>query len=116
MADNTPRFGRRKVPGMLADWNALRSACRAEGTEAIQTALDRIEEHIDAAYQWTTERETAAERIAELELLLARNLVMDMGSGEEGADALGGIGQVIAMVTAYREANPLPEGELDDVF
>ncbi|NPD15785.1 hypothetical protein HOY34_11285 [Xinfangfangia sp. D13-10-4-6] len=51
----------------------------------------------------------AADRIKTLELLLARNLVIDRGSAEEGADALGGIGPAIEMVETYREANPLPE-------
>jgi hypothetical protein len=52
-------------------------------------------------------------RIAELETLLARNLVFDHGSAEEAADALGGLGRVFDLVTAYREANPLPEHESD---
>lgn len=45
------RFGNRRVPRMLADINALRQAIRAEGTPAIQDAWDRVEPHIDYAYQ-----------------------------------------------------------------
>ncbi|NPD15293.1 hypothetical protein HOY34_08785 [Xinfangfangia sp. D13-10-4-6] len=50
----------------------------------------------------------AADRIRALELLLARNLVMDRGSAEEGANARGGIGRVIELVEEHREVNPLP--------
>lgn len=39
-----------------------------------------------------------------LRLLLARNLVMEFGSAEEGADELGGIGAAIAMVEDYHAA------------
>lgn len=48
-------------------------------------------------------------RIAELETLLARSLVFDHHSAEDGLDALGGWHRMIDLVTAYREANPLPE-------
>lgn len=44
------RYGRRCVVAMYAEINALRRAIRAEGTEAIQTAWDAVEEHIDFAY------------------------------------------------------------------
>lgn len=47
-------------------------------------------------------------RIAELETLLARNLVFDYGSAEDGLDALGGWNRMCDLVTAYREENPLP--------
>lgn len=40
----------------------------------------------------------------ELRILLARVLVMDFGSAEDGADALGGIGDVIGMVEEYHAA------------
>lgn len=55
----TVRYGRRKAPAIIAQFNALRQAIRAEGTPGIQSALDAVEEHIDAAYQWTAERQTA---------------------------------------------------------
>lgn len=47
-------------------------------------------------------------RIAELETLLARRLVFDHGAAEDGLDALGGWNRMCDLVTAYREANPLP--------
>lgn len=53
---SAPRFGRRKVPGMYAQINDLRRSIRQEGTPSIQAAWDAVEEHIDAAYQWTAER------------------------------------------------------------
>lgn len=46
----TEKYGNRNVPKMLAQINILRAAIRAEGTEAIQTAWDAVEEHIDYAY------------------------------------------------------------------
>lgn len=52
--------------------------------------------------------ETDNARIAELETLLARNLVFDHGAAEDGLDALGGWNRICDLVTAYREANPLP--------
>lgn len=58
---------------------------------------------------------TAQARITELETLLARNLVMDRGSAEDGADALGGIGAAMDLVAAYHDANPR-EKEFGDVF
>jgi|GEM_PF-6565008 len=45
-------------------------------------------------------------RISELETLLARNLVFDHGSAEEGVEALGGWANMVARVEAYREENP----------
>ena len=50
------RYGRRKVAGMLSNWNSLREAVQREGTPDIQAAFDRVEEHQDAAYGWTAER------------------------------------------------------------
>jgi hypothetical protein len=47
-------------------------------------------------------------RIAELETLLARQLVSDHHAAEDGLDALGGWNRMCDLVTAYREANPLP--------
>ena len=44
------RFGIRRVDRMYADINKLRRAIRAEGTDAIQDAWDRVEECIDYAY------------------------------------------------------------------
>ena len=45
------RFGKRRVDRMYADMNKLRAAIRAEGTDAIQDAWDRVEECIDFAYR-----------------------------------------------------------------
>jgi hypothetical protein len=51
MMDNAPaRYGNRKVPKMYAEFNTLRAAIRAEGTPAIQAALDDCEEWIDFAF------------------------------------------------------------------
>lgn len=47
----SPRYGRRDVPKMIAQIDALRKAIRAEGTPAIQDAWDAVEEHIDYAYR-----------------------------------------------------------------
>ena len=44
------KYGRRNVPKMLAEWNALRAACRGHGTPDIQDALDQCEEWIDFAF------------------------------------------------------------------
>lgn len=52
-------------------------------------------------------------RIAELETLLARQLVFDHGAAEDGLDALGGWNSMIDLVIAYREANPLPAHDLE---
>lgn len=45
------RYGRRNIPKMYGEINVLRAAIRAEGTPAIQTAWDAVEEHIDFAYR-----------------------------------------------------------------
>lgn len=45
------RFGNRRVPKMYAQINELRRAIAAEGSPRIQAAWDRVEEHIDFAYQ-----------------------------------------------------------------
>ncbi|MFN7002165.1 MAG: hypothetical protein ACK4NW_01900 [Roseinatronobacter sp.] len=45
------RFGNRRVTKMYAQINALRKLVASEGTPAIQAAWDKIEEHIDFAYQ-----------------------------------------------------------------
>lgn len=100
------KYGRRNVPKMIAQIDALRHAIRAEGTPAIQAAWDAVEEHIDYAY-----RPTANEQLREL---LARSLVMDSGSAEEAANALGGFGEVCRMVEEYRAANPLQPAAYDD--
>ena len=46
----TPRYGRRKITSMLADWNALRAAVANGDVEATQAAFDRCEEWIDFAF------------------------------------------------------------------
>lgn len=46
-----PKFGNRNIPKMYAQINDLRRAIRAEGTPAIQSAWDAVEEHIDFAYK-----------------------------------------------------------------
>lgn len=45
------KYGNRNVSKMLRQINALRAAIRAEGTPAIQSAWDAVEEHIDYAYR-----------------------------------------------------------------
>lgn len=45
------RFGKRRVPKMYAQVNKLRQAIAAEGSPRIQAAWDKVEEHIDFAYQ-----------------------------------------------------------------
>jgi len=52
--------------------------------------------------------------ITDLRTMLARNLVMDLGSGEDGAEMLGGLGEVFRIVDGYRHANPLPPADYDD--
>jgi hypothetical protein len=47
----TARYGNRNVPKMIREWRALADLCRAEGTPAIQDALDKVEQHIDYAYR-----------------------------------------------------------------
>lgn len=48
------KYGRRNVQKMIRQWDAHRTACRAEGTQAIQDTLDAMEEHIDYAYRANT--------------------------------------------------------------
>jgi hypothetical protein len=59
------KYGQRNVAKMIREWDALRKAIRAEGTPAIQDALDKIEPHIDYAYRaddvWLVARAEAAE-------------------------------------------------------
>jgi hypothetical protein len=45
------RYGRRRVAKMYAEIETLRRSIRAEGTEAVQSAWDAVEEHIDYAYR-----------------------------------------------------------------
>lgn len=45
------RFGNRRVPKMYAQINELRRAIAAEGSPRVQAAWDKVEEHIDFAYQ-----------------------------------------------------------------
>lgn len=58
-------------------------------------------------------RKRRRDRIAELETLLARQLVFDHGAAEDGLDALGGWNRMCDLVTAYREVNPLPESDIE---
>lgn len=44
------RYGNRRVPKMLGEVNSLRKAIAREGTENIQRAWDKVEQHIDFAY------------------------------------------------------------------
>ena len=44
------KYGNRNVPKIIREWRALANLCRAEGTPAIQDALDKVEQHIDYAY------------------------------------------------------------------
>jgi hypothetical protein len=43
------RLSRR--PLVIREWRTLADLCRAEGTPAIQDALDKVEQHIDYAYR-----------------------------------------------------------------
>ena len=49
-AGMTAKYGNRNVPKMIREWRTLADLCRAEGTPAIQDALDKVEQHIDYAY------------------------------------------------------------------
>lgn len=49
--DYSGRFGQRLVPKMYAQINELRQAIAAEGSPRVQAAWDKVEEHIDFAYQ-----------------------------------------------------------------
>lgn len=55
-ADNR-RYGNRRVVKMYAQINELRQFIRREGTPAIQAAWDKVEEHIDYAYQMNHEKQ-----------------------------------------------------------
>lgn len=46
-----PSYGKRSVAKMYEEIKELRAAIRAEGTPRIQDAWDKVEEHIDYAYQ-----------------------------------------------------------------
>ena len=46
----TAKYGRRNIPKMYEQINALRRAIAAEGTPAIQDAWGAVEEHVDYAY------------------------------------------------------------------
>lgn len=63
----------------------------------------------DSSAAWEAHPIGTAARIAELETLLARQLVFDHGAAEDGLDALGGWNRMVDLMIAYREANPLPE-------
>jgi hypothetical protein len=57
----TETYGKRRVSKMYAQINTLREAIRTEGTPAIQSAWDAVEEHIDFAYSGNAQSvETAA--------------------------------------------------------
>lgn len=45
------KYGNRNVAKMIRGWRRLADACRAEGTPAIQAALDDVEQYIDYAFQ-----------------------------------------------------------------
>ena len=47
----TAKYGRRNVPKMIGQVDALRHAIRAEGSPLVQDAWDAVEEHIDFAYR-----------------------------------------------------------------
>lgn len=85
----TPRYGRRKVTGMIANVEALRRQIRAEGTPAIQSAWDAVEEHQDAAYQWAGERATV---IAVLNALAHHPSHEDSAMGRRARAALAKLG------------------------
>jgi hypothetical protein len=44
-------FGNRLVPQLYSEWNDLRRLIRQNGDPEIQAALDKVEEHIDFAFQ-----------------------------------------------------------------
>lgn len=45
------RYGQRKVTKMYAEWAEHRTACRAEGTPAVQATLDKVEQWVDYVFQ-----------------------------------------------------------------
>lgn len=57
------RFGNRRVTKMYAQVNELRQAIASEGSPRVQRALDKVEEHIDFAYQMAAERRAADEAL-----------------------------------------------------
>lgn len=59
------RYGNRKVTNMIADWRKLAEACRAEGTPSIQEALDRVEQFIDASFQFTSQYDEMVTKAAD---------------------------------------------------
>lgn len=57
------RFGNRRVPKMYAQIQTLRKAIADEGTTRIQDAWDKVEEHLDYAYQMAAEKRAADEAL-----------------------------------------------------
>lgn len=53
----TDTYGRRPITMLYAQIDALRKAIRAEGTQRVQDAWDKVEEHID--YVYTTQSRCA---------------------------------------------------------
>jgi hypothetical protein len=47
----TLKYGKRNVPKMIQEIEALRKAIRSEGSPNIQDAWDKVEQHIDYAYR-----------------------------------------------------------------
>lgn len=60
---NELRFGARRVPKMYAQINELRQAIAAEGNPRVQRAWDKVEEHIDFAYQMAADKRAADEAV-----------------------------------------------------
>lgn len=87
----------------------------ADTVAALWEARAQLDRAREANAELSAEKQAQAKRfnddmarqLGELRLLLARNLVMDLGSGEEGAEILGGIGAVIEMVEAYHAGRVL---------
>lgn len=50
------RFGNRRVTKMYAQINELRRAIAAEASPRIQSAWDKVEEHLDFAYQMAAQQ------------------------------------------------------------
>lgn len=57
------RFGARRVTKMYAQVNELRQAIAAEGSPRVQRAWDKVEEHIDFAYQMAADKRAADEAL-----------------------------------------------------
>lgn len=53
-ATDNPRYGRRRIDRMLAEWNAHRAAVASGDIERIQTTFDACEEWIDFAFGAST--------------------------------------------------------------